>query len=161
MSSSRPDIIPTVVYKVMEMRPTTILDVGAGHGKWGVLCAEYLKYWCGITPQIDGVEAFPGYDSPVHAIYRKMYHDDVLNMLDQFGNYDLILGLEVIEHMTRQDGLRFRNAIKNRYIISTPSYWNPPGATGGNEYDRHLSLWTGSDFDNHVVVNHKYIVGWR
>ena len=58
MPSCRPDVIPELVYKVMEMCPETILDIGVGYGKWGALCIEYLKYWKNITPVVDGVEVF-------------------------------------------------------------------------------------------------------
>lgn len=161
MASSRPEIIPFIVYKLMEMKPKTILDVGTGYGKWGLLCVEYLKYWCGVTPVVDGVEAFPDYASPAHKLYRQMYYTSVLTMLPKLADYELVLCTDVIEHMTREDGERFKNAIKGRYIISTPNYWNPQEATDGNEFDKHQSLWHGTDFENHAIVGGKYIIGWR
>lgn len=161
MPSCRPEVIPEIVYRVMSMKPKTILDVGAGCGKWGVLCNEYLRYWCDTIPIIDGIEVFRGYESPVHSIYGEIIYDNVMNQLDRVGKYELVLAVDIIEHLTREDGLKFMGAIKGRYIISTPNYWNPQGPCFGNVHETHVSRWQPEDFENRTVVNGKYIVGWR
>jgi len=147
------------------MRPNTILDVGMGHGKWGVLCHEYLRYWCGIEPEVDGVEVFREYESPAHAVYREIFYDNVVNLLDKVGNYDLVLAVDVIEHLSRDDGLRFIDSIEKHYIISTPNYWLPQEACFGNEHERHVSVWRAEDFANYTLVpdrvGRSHIVGWR
>lgn len=166
MPSCRPEVISTILYKIMDMRPHTILDVGAGHGKWGCLAAEYLKYWCNIEPAIDAVEPFGEYESPAWKFYSYMYEGNVLDMShDVFARYDLVLIVDVIEHIERKFGRLLLESCKNHYIVSTPSYWNPQGCMFGNVLETHISKWSPKDFDNHVIVaganGRNHIVGWR
>lgn len=165
MPSCRPDVISEIMYLVMGMKPQTILDVGAGYGKWGVLCTEYLKYWCGIEPEIDGVEVFKGYTSPAYGAYRSVLNVDVMSLLKSFRNYDLVLAVDVIEHLTRQDGIKMLSSVDNHYIVSTPNYWLPQGADFGNKHERHVSQWSREDFANSILINDKvgrqHVVGWK
>jgi len=164
MPSCRPDVIPAVLYKLIEMSPKTILDVGAGHGKWGVLCGEYLKYWKNIEPVIDGVEAFEKYKSPVHGVYRQVFYRDVTEIMHIVGNYDLVLAIDVIEHLSRDDGLKLLDVAKS-YLVSTPGYWSPQGACFGNEHETHISKWSTDDFVNSQLivdqVGRNHILGWK
>jgi hypothetical protein len=49
---------------VVNLNPSSVLDIGTGFGKYGLLCCEYLKLWDGrenyshFLRRIDGVEAF-------------------------------------------------------------------------------------------------------
>lgn len=165
MPSCRPDIMSEVVYKVIEMKPNTILDIGVGYGKWGVLCDEYLRYWCNIKPTIDGIEVFEDYKSPAHGVYNKIIYDNVMNQLSTVSGYDLVLIIDVIEHLSREDGLKLLDCIKGHYIISTPNYWHPQASSFGNEHEKHISLWTQKDFVQSCLVRNKvgrdHIVGWK
>jgi 2-polyprenyl-3-methyl-5-hydroxy-6-metoxy-1,4-benzoquinol methylase len=166
MPSCRPDVIPHVLNAVMSLKPvpTRILDVGAGRGKWGILLDEYLHYWKGVIPEIDAVEAHEPYRSPAYGVYRKVWYQDVMELLDVVRIYDLIVMVDVIEHLSREDGLRLLMAAK-RYVISTPNYWSPQGPEFGNEYERHVSQWKPEDFKNSKVipdsVGRSHIIGWR
>jgi len=166
MPSCRPEVISDIVYKVMEMCPRTILDVGAGYGKWGVLCVEYLKYWKGFTPIVDGVEVFENYKSPVHdSVYRRVFYQNVMELLPTFEGYDLILLVDIIEHLSREDGKKLLEGVKKHYIVSTPAYWSGQGACHGNKHEAHISRWTQEDFKHASVVSgregRKHILGWR
>lgn len=166
MPSCRPDLIPAVVYRVMDMKPQSILDVGIGHGKWGILCDEYLRYWCNIQPHIDGVEAFRGYTSPAHSIYKKIFYCDVVNLFDEdmLESYDLVLAIDVIEHLSKENGRMLLDSSKH-YIVATPGYPSPQGAVFGNEYERHVSEWKPSDFEHCTSVKNifgrEHLVGWK
>lgn len=165
MPSCRPDIIPEVIYKVMDMNPQTILDVGMGCGKWGLLCHEYLKYWKDTVPVIDGIEVFEDYKNPAYSIYRKVYYGDVMDLLSIVGDYDLVMVMDVIEHLTRENGFKLIDSIKNHYIISTPGYWSAQGANFGNKYERHISRWKQTDFKYSLLipdrVGRRQIIGWK
>ena len=164
MPSCRPDIISEIVYKILEIVPQTILDVGVGYGKWGVLCTEYLTYWKSVKPKIDGVEIFENYKSPAHGVYNKIFYSDVIDILDEVGNYNLVLIIDVIEHLNREDGLRLLDASKS-YIVSTPEYWSPQGTCFGNKYETHISRWALDDFVNSQLILDKtgrhHIMGWK
>lgn len=175
MPSCRPDVIPAVLYKVMEFKPKTVLDVGSGFGKWGCLITEYLKYWCEIVPSIDAVEAHQPYidyspsygkPDPASGFYDIVYNINVKDLpLHLLADYDLVLLIDVIEHLDKEVGKSFLDSIKNHYIVSTPGYWNPQQAVFGNEFERHISKWGVDDFENTEIViardNRRHIIAWK
>lgn len=166
MPSCRPDIIPNVIYKLMEMKPKTILEVGIGFGKWGVLCKEYLKFWCNYEPVIDGVEAFSEYKSGAHNVYRTVFYSDIISVAEnlKIGDYDLLLMIDVIEHLKKEDGANLLSMASN-YLVSTPAYWAEQGAVFGNEYERHVSKWAFQDFAHSQLIKgesgRSFIMGWK
>jgi len=171
MPSCRPDVISPILYKVMEMarankpRLNTVLDVGAGCGKWGCLLTEYMRYWTGYAPEIDAVEPHTQYNTPAYGFYRNVFRTNVIDMLDDLKNYDLMFAIDVIEHMTREDGVRLLAAAGPRYIVCTPGYWSPQGTVFGNKLEKHISRWYESDFANATTVvnqaGRSHIIGWR
>ena len=166
MPSCRPDVIPEIIYKIMEMKPKTVLDVGAGHGKWGCLIAEYCKYWLNYLPVIDAIEFFESYKSPAYGFYRTVWQgSNVMDLLGLMDRYDLVLIIDVIEHLDRWEGKKLLASIKNHYIVSTPGYWSPQTAMFGNERERHVSRWALEDFENSRTVvaqdGRSHILGWK
>ena len=166
MPSCRPDVIPAILYKVIEMRPRSIIDIGVGHGKWGLLCREYLRYWTGINAKIAGIEIYGGDETPAYSLYDEMFREtNVISVLDKFGDCELVLAVDVIEHLERRDGEKLLKAVKNRYIVSTPGYWSAQGTCFGNEHEQHKSSWSESDFENSKIVvdivGRPHIVGWK
>src|SRR6266568_3894718 len=162
MPSSRPDSIPAIVSLVRQMDPASILDVGVGFGKWGVLFREYTDIVKSeAEPQrydkarwrvrIDGIEGFEPYLTPLHRFaYDQIFVGDARRVLPTLGRYDVIFLGDVIEHFTLGDGRALlREALDHaaRYVlVSTPRYETDQPASCGNELERHRSLWTGSDF---------------
>jgi hypothetical protein len=55
---------------IVNINPNSVLDIGTGFGKYGLLCREYLELWDGrqnydkFLRRIDGVEAFESYITP-------------------------------------------------------------------------------------------------
>lgn len=166
MPSCSPDTIPEIIHCIRMIKPSTILEIGIGCGKWGVLCSEYLKYWHNITPIIDGVEVFKEYYNPAYNIYRTIYYDDIINIKDyiDIGDYDLLLAIDVIEHIEKDQVVDILN-IANRYLVATPGYWNPQGVCFGNEHERHISLWKQEDFAESIKIldrhGREHIIGWK
>src|ERR1017187_7491474 len=79
-------------------RPTRVLDVGVGCGKFGLLCKEYLGFWNSPDSQrpvvVDGIEAFPAYlGASQRAIYDSLHVGDARAILPRFTTdaYDLVL----------------------------------------------------------------------
>ena len=77
--------------------------------------------------RIDGIEGYPGYLTPVHDYsYNKIFIGDALSLLTSISNesYDFVLAVDILEHFTKEDGVRFlkeclRIASKS-VLISTP-----------------------------------------
>ncbi|MDP4164517.1 MAG: glycosyltransferase family 1 protein, partial [Bacillota bacterium] len=98
MPACRYEAIPLLVNKVERLKPKTVLDIGTGFGKYGMLLREVLEFpfqrfhkhqW---ETKIDGVEAFTGYKNPIHDhVYNKVYYGDILDVVHEMPKYDVIL----------------------------------------------------------------------
>lgn len=98
MPTSWYQAIPLILDKMLQEHPQSILDVGIGFGKYGVLLREALdvsrekyrkKDW---TVQIDGVEAFKSYRNPIHDyIYNRIYYDSIEEAVTAFLQNRIIL----------------------------------------------------------------------
>ena len=157
MPSSHPTQLNEIVDLIILTDPQKLLDIGVGFGKYGFLSREYLEMWnsgndylC-WTRQIDGIEAFEAYLTPLHdLIYNRIFHGDALNVLPTLEeHYDLILMIDVLEHFTFEDGLKVleqcRKCGKNS-IISVPKLMSQQGEVYGNPYETHKYNWTQKDF---------------
>lgn len=162
MPSSFPDALSVVAAWVQTLRPTTVLDVGIGFGKYGLLFREYLdvsrrsergeRYDAPSTVvRIDGVEAYEPYVGPLQrAIYDHIYVGDALAVIPSLARYDLVFAADVLEHFTRADGERFLEAAAAHaamgVLIVTPALDLEQDDVFGNPFERHQSFWTPDDF---------------
>jgi hypothetical protein len=162
MPSSRPNLIPTVIHIIRQLRPKSILDVGVGFGKWGHLFREYTdilesehdpnrykrENW---QVRIDGIEGFPDYLTEMHRfIYNDIHIGNASDVIRRLPKYDVVFLGDVIEHFTPEAGKQFlRDAIEHAnqaVVISTPKYETEQDELCGNELERHRSLWSARDF---------------
>ena len=143
---------------VRKLNPKSILDIGVGFGRWGILFREFLEIWdeenySGRWKRIiDGVEIFPDYIKDYHRyFYNNIYIENALDFLRRNENkYDLINCGDVIEHFTKQEGEELIKLCldKGRYVlINIPigKNWEQP-EVGNNKYEAHRSKWYNSDF---------------
>jgi Methyltransferase domain len=148
--------IPEVLQVVTQCKPKSVLDVGVGYGKWGVLLREVLevyesryasKEW--IT-QIDGIEAHEPYRNALWAAtYNQVCIGDAFTLLDQAGHYDLILCGDVIEHFEKAQGMVLLEKMLAKgsvVVVTSPRIFIPQGAEYENSYEVHRSLWSEADF---------------
>lgn len=155
------EVIPVVMRKVEALQPESILDIGVGFGKYGVLMRELMELpferydkekW---KLRIDGVEAFEGYRNVLHEFaYDQIYYEDITNLADQLSSYDVILMMDVLEHFDKDKGMELLQFLvkktKKAILISTPKYPDSQTSYLGNQYEEHKSRWTNldlSDFD--------------
>lgn len=153
-------VIPSIIDRTVKQKPQSVLDIGIGFGKYGLLLRESLdipygrydkKTW---KTRIDGIEAFEGYRNPIHDyVYDKVFYGDALDKIGQLPSYDVVLLIDVLEHFTKEDGVRLLDLLKSHsnkcLIISTPLYPAEQGDYNGNEHERHLSRWSLLDFIGH------------
>ena len=70
MPSSQANQIPAIVNVIKEANPKSMLDIGPGFGKYGMLAREYLELYDGrekyndFQVRVDAVEAFAGLCNP-------------------------------------------------------------------------------------------------
>lgn len=154
MPSSEPWRIAHIAEFIYRMQPASVLDIGTGFGKWGALAREYTDIYNRRYPRqtwktrIDGIEIFNAYsESPLWAIYDRVHVGDAVEILPSLGNYDLIIAVEVLEHIKREDGLKLIKDIRaqsKRFLISHSN--TNHGIMMGNKYEAHISKWTAADF---------------
>jgi len=146
-----------IVELIAFTRPTSILDVGVGFGKYGFLCREYLDVLDGSEElyhwkrQIDGIEIFEKYITPLQkTIYNRIYPGDALNILPTLHKkYDLILLIDIIEHFDFEGGERLIEMCRERgrnMIISTPRIDLPQTEMFGNPYEAHKAFYRKAYF---------------
>lgn len=158
MPTSELSNIAPIINKVCGLRPRTVLDLGIGMGKMGALIREYLDATIheAFTPlswrtSITGVEGFEKYRNPMWGCYTSVLIEDFSdhqNWVD-YTHFDLVLLLDSLEHIERAHGeelLRFLRKNNRNVIVSCPDGDFPQGAWGGNEYERHRSVWRKQDF---------------
>lgn len=162
MPSSRPNLIPTVIHVIRQLRPKSILDVGVGFGKWGHLFREYTdilesehdpaRYQrANWQVRIDGIEGFPDYITEMHRfLYNDIHLGNASQLIKTLPDYDIIFMGDVIEHFTLEAGMQFlKDALartNKATLISTPKFETEQDELCGNELERHRSLWGEDDF---------------
>lgn len=143
MPTSVSSQISPVIEVVMWKKPKKVLDVGIGYGKYGLLVREYLD---NKVERLDGVEVFEPYITNIQrAIYDNIYITDIRDFEPPV-EYDLILLADVIEHMTKEEGIALLKRLPGNKIVATPNGFIEQEASNGNVHERHLSGWTMEDF---------------
>ncbi|PDO11638.1 MAG: hypothetical protein BLM47_00480 [Candidatus Reconcilbacillus cellulovorans] len=159
MPTSYVQAIPSVVDAVLRAAPSSVLDVGVGFGKYGLLLREATDVAAGrYRPdewrlRIDGIEIFAPYRTPVHDYaYNRVYYGDMFEVLERLPVYDVVLLIDVLEHVPKEDGRRLIDKLLSRagkkLIVSTPLYPAPQGDYRGNVHETHRSRWTLVDFQS-------------
>jgi hypothetical protein len=147
------------------LMPTSVLDVGTGFGRWGVLCREFLDAWEGREARalwrvrIDGIEAFPSCLTPLHGyIYDQVHVGDAVDVLPTLGMYDVIYMGDVVEHQTTPRAWQLLDAAvahaRQAAIVTIPIGDNWPQEVGadGNWFHAHRSVWQLDDFDRYPTA---------
>lgn len=174
MASSFLSQVPQIIYLISQLKPKSILDIGKGFGKYGFLIHEYIGIdnTKGLSPDktmkeqsnviIDAMEIDEQLFLPhLNQIYDKVYKGSILEMYSQLPNYDLLLMIDVIEHLNKDAALKMLEHFASRkikMIIATPEkyfhqhLYNSP-------YEEHISHWQLSDFRKICFVEHQKIDG--
>lgn len=158
MMTSFVDNIPVIVKAVAELRPKNILDIGAAFGKYGLLIREALLSI--QAEETEDIHPSPDFrlvacensryfiDKPLlPAIYDEVCEKNAKELsADELSQFDIILLIDVIEHWTKEEWLRFIEKIPEttKVLISTPKdvyfyekhyYDCPPHISQYSEWD--------------------------
>lgn len=157
MPTSNLHVAPHVI-NLVETRPHgRVLDVGPGWGKYATLLREYLN----VKPfRVDAVEAWQPYvaDHRLERLYDTVYVGDAcaarwtqapgvdVNAATVLATYDVVLMVDVIEHMPAAQAAALVHSIPGRVVICTPVDFFHNG-DGLPPTEDHVSHWTRQAVD--------------
>jgi len=156
--SSRYEQISKIMEIIVNLKPTSVLDIGAGFGKYGVLTREYLELWderyeydrATWRHRIDAVEGYGRYITPLHEyVYDNIYVGDATQIIPTLQTqYDLALLIDIFEHVEREAGRKLiKDLLKlsKGILICVPSRYGQQGAVFDNPYEIHRANWSTDD----------------
>ena len=114
----------------------SILDVGAGFGKYRILLPEY--------PHMDAVEAWEPYIEAegLAGLYRRVYHADVADFITgpDWHPYDVVICGDVLEHIERPVAKTLVRHLTGTCaeVFAVVPYEYEQGPEHGNHWQRHL-----------------------
>jgi 2-polyprenyl-3-methyl-5-hydroxy-6-metoxy-1,4-benzoquinol methylase len=137
MGFSDPTNKPWTQEKIVELKPTTVLDVGAGQGVY----LDLIRQGLGAGVIVNAVEVWQPYidQFDLENRYDKLFAMDVKDMSNF--KYDLVILGDVLEHMSEESAVdlwdRISQQAKNA-IISIPIIHYHQDAINGNPYEVHV-----------------------
>lgn len=160
MPTSNIHVSSEIIALVHQVPHAKIIEIGPGYGKYGLMLREYLN----LKPQqLDCVEATRSYIDRFHwlkCLYDTVHHADCLDLPYEFYNqYDVVLIIDVIEHLDKQKAIEFLKNVKAQIIICTPVEFFEQEFEN-NPYEHHVSHWTEKDFAPFAEVLYQSCGGW-
>lgn len=170
MSTSFYQAIPFILSQLEMEQPSSILDLGIGHGKYGVLAREILELqhnryakdeW---KTRIDGIEVVQQYVNPVYKYaYDNVYFgefEEVINCLDR---YDIVLFINVLQYFSKEKGLEVIKKVlehTNKFLlISIPLYPVKQYDYKRNTFEDPKSIWSIIDFREFDFTYYRVNIG--
>jgi 2-polyprenyl-3-methyl-5-hydroxy-6-metoxy-1,4-benzoquinol methylase len=126
---------------INDIKPSTVLDVGAGAGMYKLLI-ERLVLERAQPKTVDAIEVWEPYvkEFELDKLYNNVYTQDVRDW-DNW-DYDLVIFGDVLEHMTKEEATKVWEKVSKqaRYaIISIPLGHNHQDAYNGNPFEEHVT----------------------
>lgn len=97
--------------------------------------------------KVDAVEVFDKYITDLQEkIYDNIFIGDITEL--EIGEYDLILLIDVIEHIEKEKALELVSKLKKKgkLLIITPKDFCVHPERYGNKHEEHISHFTYNDF---------------
>lgn len=123
-----------------QIKPASVVDVGAGSGTYAKLMREHHDcHWTAVEawgPYVAEYELESLYDNVIVADARYLHPLSFAA--------DLVILGDVIEHMTKPEAVRLLAGIKTKakhIIVSIPIGEWPQGAVGGVPFEEHKASW--------------------
>jgi hypothetical protein len=134
-----------LILKPANLKELTILNIGMGDG-----LSKLAQQLYGISfkrldivdvyqPYLDGGKLRRWATKEINFIKTDIRDFDV-------APYDVVLALDVLEHMTKEDALGVIDRVKSKFIVFIPLEKEPQSEVREIESENHLSLWTEEDF---------------
>lgn len=129
-----------ILNKILGTPKSSVIDFGAGEGKWGKLLKDRVAI-------VDGIEVWEPYINKYNlsAFYNTLHKVDMRNF-DYPKEYDTAILGDVLEHISREDAMLFLDNLKKkvgRVFLTIPvTVCIQDGNAIGNPYETHHYQWT-------------------
>lgn len=132
---------PEILRVAGTVEPRRVLDVGAGCGKAAVLFREYVP----SLVSIDALDAHAPYIDTLRL--GGLYNSCFALPFEEFPpgwfpRYDLVLMVDVIEHIEEGSAVPALRRIARHLLVCTPDVFEQTWEPGMAESERHVSVWT-------------------
>lgn len=151
-----PDCALTILQRRAALRKAladckTVLDVGCGKVSQLAFLVPQKRLWA-VDLNYDAFIA-----ARESGVYQCVFQSNALNIdkLFKSKSFDAVVALEVIEHLTREDGIRLQNAMawvaRKKIALSTPNGFLEQSEFDNNALQAHRSGWTCADFEGYKI----------
>jgi len=144
-----------ILRQLLELNPTSILDIGAGGGKYGKLLKSALP-----NCRIDAVEPTQKYvdENGLTSIYDTVYQMNIEEYLEKHprGGYDVVIIGDILEHLYRSRVIDYLDFLvyNNNWILCIWPTNLRQHDTDGNSYECHRSNFKLKDLSDKFEVVH-------
>ncbi len=174
MPTSTPYAVPIVASVLRQLRPTSVLDVGIGFGKYGFVVREYLDVWDLADyrdygsdqwrTRLEGIEATPEYITPLQEyLYDTIHRGEAQTIIDGLRRFDVIIMGDVLEHFEKDEGRRLVRKLYEHadscVLLMFPPDCERNESVLHNPYESHRSAWNRRDFSSYENVTYRVLEG--
>jgi hypothetical protein len=149
--------VSDIMGEIQRLSPRTVLDIGVGFGKWGVLCREILDARFGRCRRdqweevrIVGYEAWGQYENPAWGAYNVVVRIPYVGQQER--GWGVVLMIDVLEHFAPERGRQVLSGLVKQnahVIVSVPNGPMEQGETFGNPYEAHRWTFNGVEEFKH------------
>jgi hypothetical protein len=153
MPYSAPTFDETILKQLIALNPLSILDIGAGAGKYGKLLRSALP-GC----KIDAVEPTKAYidQFELNSIYNTIYEMNIEEYLDKYPKhkYEVVIIGDMLEHLYRSKVIDYIDFLlyKTNWILCIWPTNLPQDDWEGNGYECHRSNFKLKDLSDKFEV---------
>jgi len=129
------------------LNPRTVLDIGAGAGKYGGMVRSVLpnSHVTGVEVDEEYVETFS-----LRSLYDEVIVADATTLIENPRvRYDLVVIGDCIEHLKKSDAIDLLEffVYRSQFILVVYPYKFIQDDIDGHMQEAHISVWGPSDFD--------------
>ena len=147
------------VWRLIDKEAKTVLDVGCGKGEPMRAINRHKHYFT------VGIDIFEPYlrECKRQGIHNQYLLGNIRNLPFRDKSFDVVLCLEVLEHLEREDGGKLlgdmERTARKQVVLTTPAGRYKQEGCEGNPHQEHKYIWS---LDEMRALGYKVTgVGWR